>query len=97
MSPEGPQPLHLVLTQRAERDLLSLPDDRRQRVKADNVRLAHGTLSPRQVKKLHGFSPAIWQLTSGEFRVLSRRLHEQLLLLRVVHKPDQVHALRSLR
>ena len=97
MSPEGPQPLHLILTQRAERDLLNLPDDRRRRVKADIMRLAQGMLPPGQVKKLHGFSPAIWLLTSGEFRVLYRRLHEQLLLLRVVHKPDQVRALRALR
>ena len=92
-----PKPLNLVLTQRAERDLLTLSDDLRQRVKADILRLAQGMLSPRQVKKLHGFSPAIWQLTSGEFRVLYRRLHEQLLLLRIVHKPDQVRALRALR
>ena len=92
-----PHLLRLVLTQRAERDLLHLAEEIRQRVKADILRLAQGSLSPRQVKKLHGFFPAIWQLTSGEFRVFYRRIDEQLLLLRVVHKPDQLKALRALR
>jgi mRNA-degrading endonuclease RelE of RelBE toxin-antitoxin system len=93
----APRPLELVLTRHAERDLLAIPEDVRQRVKADLRRLAQGRLPPTQVKKLHGFSPAIWQLTSGRYRVFYRRLGEELLLLRAVHKPEQLRALRSLR
>ena len=94
---EGPRPLDVLLTRHAERDLLSIPDAKRQRVKADILRLAAGQLPFHQLKKLHGFLPPIWQLTSGEFHVLYRRAGEALLLLRVVRKPDQVRALRSLR
>ena len=92
-----PRPLDVVLTRHGERDLLHIPDALRQRVKADIQRLAAGQLPLHQTKKLHGFNPALWQLTSGEFRVLYRRSGEELLLLRVVHKPHQSRALRSLR
>ena len=92
-----PKPLELVLTQHAERDLLRIPEEFRQRVKADILSLAEGRLPIHQVKKLSGYAPALWQLTSGSYRVVYRRLGEQLLLLRVVHKPDQARALRSLR
>ena len=92
-----PKPLELVLTQKAERDLLHIPSEFRQRIKADILRLAEGNIPVHQFKKLHGFSPAIWQLTSGEFRVLYRRLGEQLLLLRVIPKPHQQRVLRSFR
>lgn len=92
-----PRPLELVLTKHAERDLLAIPDEPRQRVKADLLRLAHGDIPLGQLKKLSGFSPALWQLTSGRFRVFYRRAGEQLLLLRVVHKPEQQRALRALR
>ena len=93
----APTPLELVLTQKAERDLLRIPTELRQRIKADILRLAEGYLSLGQLKKLHGFSPAIWQLTSGEFRVFYRRLAEQLLILRIVRKPQQLQVLRALR
>lgn len=92
-----PKPLEIVLTQHAERDVLRIPEEFRQRVKADIFRLAEGRLPIGQVKKLSGYAPALWQLTSGSYRVVYRRLGEQLLLLRVVHKPDQARALRSLR
>ena len=92
-----PTPLDLVLTRKAERDLLHIPSELRQRIKADILRLAEGGVSLGQLKKLHGFSPAIWQLTSGEFRVLYRRLGEQLLVLRVIPKPYQQRVLRSFR
>ena len=92
-----PKPLELVLTQHAERDLLRIPEDFRQRVKADSLRLAEGRIPIGQVKKLSGYAPALWQLTSGRYRVVYRRLGEQLLLLRVVHKPEQARALRPLR
>ena len=92
-----PKPLELVLTQHAERDVLRIPEEFRQRVKADILRLAEGRLPIGQMKKLSGYAPPLWQLTSGRYRVVYRRLGEQLLLLRVVHKPDQARALRSLR
>ena len=93
----APKPLEIVLTQHAEHDLLHLSEEFRQRVKADILRLAEGRLPSGQVKKLSGYAPALWQLTSGSYRVIYRRLREQLLLLRVVHKPDQARALRALR
>ena len=91
------KPLEIVLTQHAERDLLRIPDEFRQRIKTDILRFAEGRLPIRQVKKLSSYAPPLWQLTSGSYRVVYRRLGEQLLLLRVVHKPDQARALRSLR
>jgi mRNA-degrading endonuclease RelE of RelBE toxin-antitoxin system len=94
---DAPRPLELVLTRHAERDLLVLPHALRQRVKADIIRLAQGTIPLGQLKKLHGFSPPLWQLTSGAFRVFYRRTGEQLLLLRVAHKPKQQRILRDLR
>ncbi|MBI4354337.1 MAG: hypothetical protein HY595_03790 [Candidatus Omnitrophica bacterium] len=94
---DAPKPLELLLTQKAERELLDIPDEPRQRIKSDILRLAQGCLPLAQLKKLHGFTPAIWQLTSGEFRVLYRRAAERLFILRVIRKPDQVRVLRSLR
>jgi hypothetical protein len=94
---DPPARLNLVLTRHAERDLLTIPHEPRQRIKGDILRLADGDIPPAKVKKLHGFSPAIWQLTSGVFRILYRRTGEQLLLLRVIRKPDQGRTLRSLR
>lgn len=93
----APKPLELVLTRHAERDLLAIPQEERQRIKADILRLAEGGIPLTQLKKLRGFSPPLWQLTSGRFRVLYRRTGEQLLLLRAVPKPQQERTLRSLR
>jgi mRNA-degrading endonuclease RelE of RelBE toxin-antitoxin system len=78
----------VILTAHAERDLLRLPDELRQRVKRDILALSLGHIPMAQVKKLQGFSPPVWQLTSGRFRVLYRRQPEELLVLRVVAKPD---------
>lgn len=94
---DGPKPLELLLTRHAERELLRIPGESRRRVKADILRLAEGRIPPAQLKKLHGFTPALWQLTSGAFRVFYRREGEQLLILRVVHKPGRLHVLRSRR
>ncbi len=92
-----PKPLEVVLTQHAERDLLRIPEEFRRRVKTDILRLAEGRIPIGQFKKLSGLSPPTWQLTSGRFRVLYRRLGEQLLLLRVIAKSDQAKSLRALR
>ena len=92
-----PTPLELVLTRHAEHDLLNIQHDARQRIKEDILRLAKGQIPLGQLKRLQGFSPALWQLTSGAFRVFYRRMGEQLFLLRVVRKPEQARALRSLR
>ena len=93
----APKPLEIVLTHRAERDLLAIQDEWRQRIKTDILRLAEGQVPFSQLKKLQGFSPAIWQLTSGEFRVFYRRRADQLLIMRVVRKPQQLQVLRALR
>lgn len=93
----APRPLELLLTRHAERELLAIPDEQRVRIKADVLRLAHGAVPPGQLKKSKGFTPPLWQLTSGAFRVFYRRTGEQLLLLRVVRKPFQRRVLRSLR
>lgn len=91
------RPLELSLTRRAEADLLGMEGEVRQRVKSDIVRLAHGQIPFGQLKKLRSFTPPIWQLTSGRFRILYRREGEHLLILRVVAKPDQRDLFRSLR
>jgi len=93
----APKPLELVLTRHAERDLLAIPDAERQRIKADILRLSRGQVPPSQVKKLAGFMPPLWQLTSGRFRVLYRRIGEQLLLLRAIPTLQQQRALRAFR
>ena len=87
----------LLVTQRAEKDLLSLETDVRQRIKADILRLAQNQIPFQQLKKVHGFTPPIWQLTSGRFRIIYRRETLHLLILRVVAKPDQKDLFRSLR
>ena len=93
----GVAALKMTLTAHAERDLLALPEEFRQRVKRDIVALSLGDISPAQVKKLQGFSPPVWQLTSGRFRALYRRHDGELLILRVVAKPGQRSAFRGLR
>jgi mRNA-degrading endonuclease RelE of RelBE toxin-antitoxin system len=93
----GARPLELQLTRHAEADLLRIPADFRQRIKADILRLAQGQIPFAQLKKLRSFTPPIWQLTSGRFRIFYRREGEQLLILRVVAKPDPQDLLRSLR
>ena len=90
-------PRQLFLTRHAEEDLLSLETAVRQRIKADILRLAQNQIPFQQLKKLRGFMPPIWQVTSGRFRVMYRREEERLLILRVVAKPDQKDLLRSLR
>lgn len=88
---------NLFLTAHAERDLLAIPDEQRQRVKHDIVALAEGRIPLTQFKKLQGFTPAIWQLTSGRYRVMYRRIPEGLLILRAVAKPQQKLVLKALR
>lgn len=97
LKPPADRPTQPLLTRHAEKDLLSLPDDVRQRVKADLLRLAGAQIPFSQLKKLRGFTPPIWQLTSGRFRVIYRREEERLLILRVVAKPDQKDLFRSPR
>jgi len=94
---EAAQPLELLLTRNAEKDLLGIPVEVRQRIKTDILRLAHGQIPFAQLKKLRSFTPPIWQLRSGRFRVLYRREGERLLILRVVAKPDQRDLFRFLR
>ena len=93
----GARPLELHLTAHAERDLLRIPHEPRQGIKADLLALAKGQIPFAQLKKLKGFTPSVWQLTSGRFRVVYRREAETLLILRVVPKPAQRNAFRSLR
>ena len=90
------RPLELSLTRHAEADLLRIEEAPRQRVKADILRLAKGQIPLGQSKKLRNFTPPLWQLTSGRFRILYRREEEQLLILRVVAKPEQRDLFRSL-
>ena len=97
MKPAADRQLQLLLARHAEKDLLSIPAEIRQRIKSDILRLADGQIPFAQLKKLHGFTPPIWQLTSGRFRVIYRREQEQLLILRIVAKPDQRDLFRSLR
>lgn len=93
----GGKPLDLVFSRHAERELLDIPDEFRQRVKRDITALAQGTLPGGQVKKLHAFRPPVWQLTSGRFRVLFRREGECLYVLRVLAKPQQAAVFRTFR
>lgn len=90
-------PLQIRLTAHAEHDLLRIPDELRRRVKHDILALARGAIPFTQLKKLQGFTPPVWQLTSGRFRVLYRREGEVLWLLRVVAKSAQRDAFRSLQ
>ena len=90
-------PRQLLLTRHAEEDLLSLESTVRQRIKADILRLAQNQISFQQLKKLRGFTPPIWQLTSGRFPIVYRREENRLLILRIVAKPDQKGLFRSLR
>lgn len=91
------QPLKLLLTRHAEADLLKIETILRQRIKADILRLAQGQIPFPQLKKLRSFTPPLWQLTSGHFRILYRRQAEELLILRVVTKSEQRDLFRSLR
>jgi len=91
------RPLELLLTRRAEADLLDIPVDFRQRIKADILHLTRREIPFAQLKKLRSFAPPIWQMTSGRYRILYRREGEKLLILRVVSKPDQRDLFRSFR
>lgn len=93
----GARPPELVLTRHAESDLLRIEEAPRQQVKADILRLAKRGIPFAQLKKLRSFRPPVWQLTSGRFRILYRREEGQLLILRVVTKPEQKDLFRSLR
>lgn len=97
MSEAAGRPPKLLLTRRAEADLLRLDKSVRERLKVDILRLAGGQIPFAQLKKLRSFSPPIWQLTSGRFRILYRREQDLLLILRVASKPDQRDLFRSLR
>ena len=90
-----PIPLELRLTQKAEKDLLGIPLEFRQRVKSDIFLLSEGKLPLGQLKKLRGFHPSVWQMTAGRFRVLYRRESEVLFILRVIAKPDQDRTFRG--
>lgn len=90
-------PLTIRLTAHAERDLLRIQDDLRQRVKRDMVSLAAGRIPFAQLKKLRGFEPPVWQLTSGRFRALYRRVGAEVVILRVIAKSAQQDVFRGLR
>ena len=69
-SPE-PLPDQVRITTRAEHDLAKLLKKDPQhfsRVWDDLKKLAGGTL-PQRPKKLKGFTPPIWQVDSGAFRI----------------------------
>lgn len=91
------RPPELLLTRRAESDLLQIEESSLHRVKADILRLAKREIPYAQLKKLRSFKPPVWQLTSGRFRILYRREEGCLLILRVVAKPEQQGLFRSLR
>ena len=97
-SPE-PLPAHVRITGRAERDLAKLlkkDPQRFARVWEDLKKLAGGTL-PQRPKKLKGFTPPIWQLDSGEFRIFLTWEGPFLWIRGVLRKPEQSDRLRALR
>ena len=85
------------LTRHAAEDIEKLQSDFAKQIKADLVRLVEGNIPTAQTKKLRSFTPPVWQLTSGRFRILYRREKERFILLRVIPKSDQKDALRKLK
>ena len=90
---------HVRITARAECDLAKLlkkDPQRFARVWEDLRRLASGVL-PQRPKKLKGFTPPMWQLDSGEFRIFHTWEGPLLWVRGVLRKPEQSDRLRALR
>lgn len=85
------------LTRHAQKDIQDLAPDYAKRIKNDLIRLAEGNIPSAQTKKFSSFTPPVWQLTTGRFRILYRADKERLLILRVIAKSDQNDVLRGLR
>ncbi len=85
------------LTRHAQKDIQDLEPEYAKQIKNDLVRLAAGNIPSAQTKKLRSFTPAVWQMTSGRFRVLYRPEKERLLILRVIPKSDQKDVFRRLK
>ena len=97
-SPE-PLPDHVRITARAEHDLAKLlkkDPQRVARVWEDVKKLASGTL-PQRPKKLKGFTPPMWQLDSGEFRIFHTWEGPILWIRGVLKKSEQSHRFRAMR
>ena len=85
------------LTRHAQEDIQSLESVFAKQIKSDLIRLIEGKIPTAQIKKLRTFTPPVWQLTSGRFRILYRPEKERLLILRVIPKSDQKDTLRRLK
>jgi mRNA-degrading endonuclease RelE of RelBE toxin-antitoxin system len=97
-SPE-PLPDHVRITARAEHDLAKLlkkDPQRFARVWNDVKQLSKGTL-PQRPKKLKGFTPPMWQLDSGEFRIFLTWEGPILWIRGVLRKTEQSQRFRALR
>src|SRR3990167_9579959 len=94
-----PEPLsaHVHITAKAQRDLENiLRKDRKNflRLWQDLKQFIAGTL-PQKLKKLKGFEPPLWQVNSGDFRILYSREYPVLWIRGVLRKSEQKHRFRA--
>ena len=50
-----------------------------------------------RVKKLTGFTPSLYRLRSGDFRVYYRIVYEEVVILAITHKKDSEKFLKKIR
>ena len=99
MGSSEPWPPHVRITARAEHDLAKLLKKdplRFTRVWGDLKKLTAGTLAQRP-KKLKGFTPPLWQIDAGEFRIFCTWEGPLLWIRGVLKKTEQSHRFRALR
>jgi len=88
--------LQVVLAPTAAKDLDGLVSEARSSIVADLGALASGTRTA-DVKRLRGFKPPLDRLRSGHYRVLFRRVGEELHVYRVIDRKKLDRAIKRFR
>jgi mRNA-degrading endonuclease RelE of RelBE toxin-antitoxin system len=88
----------LLWTAHAARDTEGLPASHREQVLADLWTLAASPFPQGvRIKKLKGFSPPLYRLRAGDYRVLYRIDGKTLTVYRIIPRSQLDRILRSLK
>lgn len=79
----------VYLSARAQRDLDGFSDRIAKQILADCARLADDPIPDgKRIKKLQGFTEAIYRLRAGDYRAVFARTGTRIDIVRVLSKPD---------
>jgi len=79
----------VFLSEKAQRDLDTVPDKIANQILADCARLRDDPIPDgKRIKKLQGFKESLYRLRAGDYRVVFKRSGNRIDIVRVLSKPD---------